>query len=114
MNKATKIDLADLTDAIEHLEKLVPSMTIETKVDVAARLNGLVKRAETMQSQIKDEIKAQRHGKSGYVLGEIFKAFLNIIHVTRLNQEALKVEYPRAYAKCLETTDQQRITFEAR
>jgi len=114
MNTATAIDLADIQDAIESLHKNLGKLPLKAKVDVAARLRAVVKTATAMDEMVKAEIKASLKDKPGFVAGEIFKAALALIPTTRLNQKALELDYPKIYAKYLETKDQARITFEVR
>jgi hypothetical protein len=114
MNKLVKLDLIDLQTAMEDLITQLPNMTMKTKIDVAARLRSVVKSCEAVDKAIKDEIKVIRHNEPGVVVGDLFKATLAMIPTTRLDQQKLQVDYPKAYAKCLETKEQARITFEAR
>lgn len=114
MNKATEIDLADAMDAIENLGKRFPAMSLQDQIDIAARLKGVAKTCKTIDDAVKDEIKAKRKGKEGYVIGVLFKAWMALIPTTRINQEKLELEYPKAYAACLETKPVTRISFEVR
>jgi predicted phage-related endonuclease len=114
MNTETAIDLADLLDAMEHLHKMLPKLTLKTKVDVAARLKAIVKTAKSIDDDVKDEIKDHLKGKAGTVPGEIFKALVGIHPVTRLDQKLLKEERPKIYAEYEKTGDEERVTFETR
>ncbi len=114
MNTATAIDLADIVDAIESLAKNLAKLPLKAKVDVAARLKAVVKTASAIDEAVKVDIKAALKGKEGVVPGELFKAAMALIPTTRLNQKALEVDYPKVYAKYLETKEQSRITFETR
>lgn len=113
MNQAVSIDLNDLQDAIEHLAKQLVTASVRTKVDVAARLNAVVKTACEITTTIKDELKAT-HPKDDYVLGEVFKAKVAYNEVTRLDQKTFKAERPKIYDAYLVTTTEGRVTFEAR
>jgi predicted phage-related endonuclease len=114
MNKIVKLDLIDLQTAMEDLIQQLPNMTMKTKIDVAARLRSVVKSCEAIDKAIKDEIKVIRNNEPGIVVGDLFKSTLAVIPTTRLDQKKLELEYPKAYAKCLETKDQIRISFEPR
>jgi predicted phage-related endonuclease len=114
MNKAAKLDLAYLQESMEDLQKQLETMTMKSKIDVAARLRSVVKSCEAIDKAIKDEIKVIRNNEPGIVVGDLFKASLSLVPTTRLDQKKLEVEYPKAYAKCLETKEQARITFEPR
>lgn len=115
MLKAAKTDLSDICDALESLHKAVlPRLTREEKVDVAARLRSAAKTVEAIDKSIKEEIKGWRKGKEGEVKGELFKAILTLVPTTRLNQELLKEQHPDVYEECKETKDQTRISFEVR
>lgn len=111
MDQQTEDDLVDVVACIESIHKRVSSMTLKTKIDVAARLGSVAKHIEEMDEAIKDEIKAKANGKICEVLGGMFKAFVNIFPVNRLNQKLLEVNHPRIYAKCRETKDQTTVTF---
>ena len=114
MNTDVKTDLEDLTAVMEDLARRFPNMELKAKIDVAARLKAIAKAAKTIDELVKKEVKSRRKGKAGFVLGELFKAYLNLIPTTRLDQQKLEVKYPKAYADCLSTDDQERVTFEVR
>jgi predicted phage-related endonuclease len=114
MNDAVKTDLADLVDAIESLQKQLSKMPQAVKVDVAAKLRSLTKTADLIDKMIKEELKTALKDKPGVIVGEMFKANVTWGPVTRLDQKALKETYPKVYAKCLETRDEARVTFEVR
>jgi hypothetical protein len=114
MNTATKLDLEDLQSVMEALKKRLPNMDLKTKVDVAARLKAATKTANEIDESVKDEIKKQRKGKPGAVLGEIFKANLTLVPTTRLDQKAFKEDEPELFAHYQKTEDQARVTFEPR
>ena len=114
MNKAVRLDLEALVEAMEDLGKNLDTMTLKTKIDVAARLRAVVKACEAVDAAVKAEIKVQRNGEPGMVIGDLFKAVMSIVPTTRLNQKKLEIDFPKAYAKCLEKSDVTRITYEAR
>ena len=114
MTKATDIDLADAMDAIEDLGKRFDNLSLEAQIDVAARLKGVAKTCKAIDEATKEAVKKQRKGKMGYVFGSLFKAYLNLIPVTRLDQQKLELDYPDVYAECLKKSVDRRITFEVR
>ncbi len=114
MKSQVNLDLEDLLSAIESLQTMLGGMPQAVKVDVAARLRSLSKTIELMDTMIKEDLKVSLKGKPGTVVGETFKANIAYIPTTRLNQKALEMDYPKVYAKYLETKDQARVTFEAR
>ena len=114
MNTATKLDLEDLQSVMEALQKRLSKMDLATKVDVAARLRGASKTIELIDSMIKEDIKKQRKGQPGAVLGEVFKANLALVETTRLDQKALKEDEPAIYQQYLKIEEQARVTFEPR
>ena len=114
MNKAVKVDLGDLLDAIEHLHKTLPTLDLAQQIDVAARLKPLAKHCEQIDETVKDAVKAKLKGKAGAVPGEIFKAVLNLVSVTRLDQKALKEEEPEVHAEYSKQTEDQRVTYSVR
>jgi hypothetical protein len=114
MNTEAEGDLRDLSEVIQDLERQLPKMTLTARIDVAARLKGLDKAIDRIDKSVKAEVKARRKGKAGYVLGDLFKAYLNIFPKTRVDLEMLEVEYPKVYAKCLRTDNEERVTFEVK
>ncbi len=114
MNTATKIDLEDLQSVMEALQKRLGKLDLTTKVDVAARLRAAAKTIEAIDTAIKEDIKGRLHGKTGTVLGEVFKASVAMIQCTRLDQKALKEDEPAIYEQYQKTGEQARVTFEAR
>jgi hypothetical protein len=114
MKKSIKEALEDASAVMEEIKGKLPTMTLQEKVDVAARLKGVAKHAEAIDKAVKEDIKAKLKSKPGTVLGEVFKAILALVPTDRLNQKALKEEEPEIVARFTETEDQQRITFEPR
>ena len=114
MNTGLKNDLSDATDCMESLAKRFAKLTLAEKIDLGARIKAIAKHCKDMDEAIKDEVKAKRKGKEGYVNGELFKAYLSLVPSSRLDQQKLKVEYPEIHAKCLKEGHDQRITFEPR
>ena len=114
MNKATEIDLADAMDAIENLATRFPKMDLDAQIDIAARLKGVAKTCKAIDEATKDAVKKQRKGKAGYVFGVMWKAYMNLVPVTRLDQQKLELEYPDAYAECLKKSVDKRVTYEVR
>lgn len=114
MNTATKIDLEDLQSVMEALQKRFGNMTLQTKVDVAARLKAAAKVMEVIDAAVKDEIKLHLKGKAGTVNGEIFKSTVTYSPVTRLDQKLFKEKEPKLFAKYERTNDQATVRFEAR
>ena len=114
MKTITKTDLEDLTLILEELVKRLPDMKREERIDVCARVRTAGKHIKTIDETVKDEIKASRKGKEGYVNGEQWKAKLSLVPVTRLDQKAFKEAKPELYVKFSNTAEDQRITFEPR
>lgn len=114
MNKTVEADLTDLVAIFEDILARLPKMTLAQRIDVAARLNGANKTIKKIDEAVKDEIKTKRRSKKGYVNGEIFKAYLDIIPTTRLDQKLLKAAEPAIFDKYNKTAPQERITFEPR
>jgi len=114
MIKALRDDLADASACLEDLVKRLSTMSREEQVDVAARIKAVAKSCEVIDTYVKDNIYKWRKGREGYVLGEIFKAFLKKVTTTRLDQKALKVEEPEIHTKFCKPSDSFPITFEAR
>lgn len=114
MKTITKTDLEDLTLILEDLVKRLPDMKREERIDVCARVRTLGKHLDAIDKIVKDEIKAKCKGKEGYVNGEVFKARLQLVPVTRLDQKALKEGNPKVYNEYAKETEDQRISFEPR
>lgn len=114
MKKSIKIDLADTCDALEHLETLLGNMTLAEKVDVGARMRGVMKNAEKIDKVVKEAVTANLNGKEGTVIGETFKAVLDIVEVNRLDQKLLKEEKPKIVEQYTKPQDQNRITYAPR
>jgi hypothetical protein len=114
MQKLAKLDLEDSVLVLEHLTELLPKLTREEKVDVAARLRGILNKINKIEDSIKDEIFLWCRGQPGVVKGEIFEANLNLIHVTRLDSKKLKEEEPDQWLKYAKAKDEPRITFTTR
>lgn len=114
MLKVVRTDLENVCDDLEHLQAQLPRLTLKEKVDVCARLRAACKTIKAMDEEITAEMKKLRRGKAGYVIGEVFKAFVNICPTTRLDQTALKLDLPDLFNKYTKTDDVVRVTFEAR
>ena len=114
MNKALQDDLEDAGLTLESMVKRLDKMSKQEQIDLAARLKGIAKNIEIIDRHVKDNVKEWRKGKMGYVLGDVFKAYLNEFPVTRLNQKKLEVEEPTIFAKYRETAPEVRVTFEPR
>lgn len=114
MKTLTKGDLEDLALLLEDLVKRLPNMSRAERIDVAARVRTAAKHLKTIDETVKDEIKASRKGKEGYVNGEEWKALLTLVPVARLDQKALKESNPKVYSLYVKDSEDQRITFEPR
>jgi|SRR5580765_2242588 len=114
MNKGLRNDLIDASDASERVLKRLPDMSLQDKVDAAARLRAVVKNCEAIDKAIKDEIKKKLRHKEGTVLGDVFKANLNVIKTIRFDSGALKDADIDTFNRYCVEQDQERITFEAR
>lgn len=114
MKKSVEQALIEASDALEFLVENTPTLSMEEKVDVAARLKAVRSNCESVDDAVKDDIKKRRRGKEGTVLGEIFKAVMQVIPTEKFMSKSLKEADPKTYAKYVLTDDVQRITFEAR
>src|SRR5690242_11752312 len=99
MNKKIAIDLVDASEATEHLMRQLDDLTLNDKVDIAARLRAVVKNCSAIDEIIKAEIKKKLKNKDGTVLGEIFKANLNYNDVSRFDTKGFKEAHPDLYEK---------------
>ena|ERR1700722_11387244 len=114
MNALTKSDLEDLTFLLDAIVEQLPKMKMAEKVDVCARLRGAAKALEAIDKSVKAAIKLKRDGKEGYVNGELFRAKLTLVPITRFQQTVFKEAEPKLYDKYSETNDEARILFEPR
>ena len=113
-SKLTQSDLEDISFLFEDLLERLPKLSLRDRVDVAARIRTAAKHADAIDKLVKADIKKQRNGKEGYVLGEKWKAKLSLVPVKRLDQKALKEGAPQVYEEYTRDDEDQRITFEAR
>ena len=114
MNKTLENDLVVASDATEHLIKRLPDLSLEDKVDIAARLRAVVKNIKAIDDSIKDDIKKKLRNKNGTVLGDVFKAQLAFNDVTRFKTTEFKTAHPELYEQWTETKPEGRILFEPR
>jgi hypothetical protein len=114
MKTITKTDLEDLTLILEELVKRLPDMKREERIDVCARVRTLNKHLDAIDKIVKDEIKAKCKGKEGYVNGEVFRAKMSLVPVSRLDQKSLKEGNPKVWEQYLRDDEDQRVTFEPR
>ena len=114
MKTATKIDLTDVQDCMEALAKRWPKMTFAEQIDVVARLKATIKHCEAMEKAVKEQVKAKLGDQAGEVPGELFKATMRLDPVTRLDQQQLKVEYPKVHAACNKDAFNKVVTFVVR
>jgi hypothetical protein len=114
MKTITKTDLEDLALILEDMVKRLPDMKREERIDVCARIRAVIKQATLIETTVKEEIKASRKGKEGYVNGETWRAKLSLVPTVRLDQKALKEGNPKVYDQYTKDGEDQRITFEPR
>ena|ERR1700692_603418 len=114
MLKAVRVDLEAVADIMQHIAKMIGKMQPKERVDLCARLRSVEKSAELLVKDLKGEIRIALKGQAGTLAGEAFKARLQFIPMPRLDQQKLKSKFPDAYADCVTTEFEPRITFEAR
>ncbi len=111
MLRAIRVDLEAIADTLEHIAKTLPRLTQQEKVDLGARVSAFKNSAEALDKALRDEFKASLKHKPGSLPGEQFKAKLTVSPVARLDQEKLKNKYPVAYLACIDTKDEERMTY---
>ncbi len=109
-----KLSLDVAVKAMEHVMDNYTKLTLQQKIDLGARVRSLRARAEAVDSWIRDDINKKLHNKDGVVRGVAFSAERATHPVTRVDQQYLEVNHPRVYNKCLKTTNEARILFQAR
>ena len=114
MIKSIATDLVDASDITEHLLKKLPDLSLDDKIDIAARLRAVVKNCGAIDEIIKDEIKKKLRNKEGTLLGDVFKCSLTIVPTMRFDSAAFKADHADLYEKYSAPQDQKRITFEPR
>lgn len=114
MKKAQLTDLDTLTAILEDFVNEIENMAEEDKIDLAAKLKSAVKACKVIDDCVKEAIKKKLRNKAGERLGKTFKAVLQLVRVTRLDQTALKEDLPNVHAEYSKTSNEERITFELR
>lgn len=114
MNKATTVDLADLTLILEGFNKGKEKMSESDLIDLTARLKPGFKAIEEILDFTKDKVKVKLNHKEGTRNGTLFKAVLTLVKVDRLDQKALKDEEPDTHAAYVRTDTDERVTFVVR
>lgn len=114
MNKTLERTIVEASDATEYLIKKLDDLSLDEKIDIAARMRAVVKNCDVIDKAIKDEIKKKLRNKNGVILGEVFKACLNYNPVTRFQTTPFKEAHPDMYEKWCKTDPEGRITFEPR
>lgn len=114
MKSQVQVDLKDMAEAMESLQIMFSGLPQALKVDVAAWLHPLIKKAELIDKMVKEEVKAALKDEPGTVNGQMFKAVVKHVQTSRLDQKGLKEAYPKVHAKFYNQIDEPRVTFEVR
>jgi len=114
MKKAQLDDLLELTDILEGFRTKLETMTEADQIDLAARLKPVAKSCELIDDFVKDGIKERLKHKEGVRQGNLFKAVLKLVKVSRLDQKALKEQKPALAAQFTNEGTDERISFELR
>lgn len=112
--KGLERDLIDASESVESIVARLPQMTMEQKVDAAARLGAVSKSIEVFDKSVKTDIKNKLKHKAGNVLGGLFKAVLNLVPTERFNQKDFKKDEPKMFKAYTDSTPIERVTFEPR
>lgn len=110
----TRTHLAVIVNRLDWLEAAMQRLTLQQKIDLGARIRAIKARAEAIDEMVKADINKKLHGKDGVVRGILFSALRASHAVTRVDQQYLEINHPRVYRKCLKTTNEARILFQAR
>jgi hypothetical protein len=111
MLKTVRMDLESISDTLEHIAKTLPRLTQQEKVDLGARVSAFKNSAEALDKLLRDEFKTSLKHQPGELPGESFKAKLTVYPMPRLDQGKLKDKYPRAYFACINTGNEERMTY---
>jgi predicted phage-related endonuclease len=114
MKPAIKKDLKLLGEILEDITADLTKFTEADLIDIAARLKPVAKHCKAIDDHVKDQVKEKLKHKEGTRLGELFKAVLNLVPTTRLDQKLLKEELPKVHAKYNIAVVDERVTFELR
>ncbi len=114
MKSQVQVDLKDMHDAMESLQTMFSGLPQALKVDLAAWLHPLIKKAELIDKMVKEEIKTTLKDEPGIVNGQMFKAVVKHVETSRLDQKGLKEAYPKVHAKFYNKVEEARVSFEVR
>lgn len=107
-------NLIEASEAVEAIVAQLPKLTMEQKVDTAMVLKAIAKNIEKFDESVKTDIKKKLKDKAGTVLGEMFKAVLQLVPTDRFNQKDFQKDEPALFKAYTDTNDVKRITFEPR
>ncbi len=114
MKKSLEVDVTELGDILESLVIKMDKMAEPDLIDLAARLKPAAKACKAIDDYAKFVIKAKLRDRDGTRLGNMFKAVLKLIPISRFQQSKFKEDEPETYAAYCEEKDEERITFELR
>ncbi len=109
-----KLNLDVAVKALESVMDNYLKLTLQQRIDLGARARAIKARAEAIDHWVKDDINKKLNAKDGAVRGVMFSAERTTHQVTRVDQQYLEMNHPRVYRKCLKTTNEARIIFQAR
>jgi hypothetical protein len=103
----------NLTETLNRLAEAFTGLALPDKIDCAARLRGIAKTLEKIDTEMKNEIKQHRNGakEEWFVQGHVFKARGLVSYPERLDQSLLKERFPKTHKACLVAKEQETITF---
>jgi len=114
MRASLKRDIDDLSDAMASIAGAWSKLTMAEKIDAAARIGSTEEMIKSFRDAVKDGIKKLQKGVEGEIDGEAFKAILQVVPSSRLDQKALKENQFKIYNQYLKKGMDERVTFKPR
>ncbi len=103
-----------VVEAMDLIEDGIKNLPMKAKIDLGARIRAIMARAEAIDDTIKADIHQELHYQDGVLRGGMFSAQRSSYAATRVDQRYLEAHHPRIYRKCLKTSYEARILFQAR
>lgn len=115
MKKSLKRDITELSVIAETLVGKLPTMSLEEKVELNARMRAVTTNLKAFDDNTKAAIE-KKHGPkyTGDILGEDFKGIRAYVPSERFDAKAFKEAEPIKYEKYLVDASYYRIDYKLR
>lgn len=114
MKRSIEQALVDASDALEHLLDNLSSLSLQERIDIAARLKTVADGCSSVDEAVKGEVKKRLKGRAGEVRGVSFKAVVSVVPTECFLSKTLKENDPETYDHYVVTNDVVRATFRPR